>query len=116
MAYGCAVGLATATDHLLEIGVDTIHHYNLDLAAQLVRGLGDLGADFVTPSPEGLQSSIVTTRFRGHDQARVAQRLNAEGVVVSPRIGAVRFAPHLYNTTSDVDRALDRLRGILRET
>jgi cysteine desulfurase/selenocysteine lyase len=115
MAYGCAIGLARATEHLLEIGIDTIHRYNLELATQLASELDDLGADFVTPSPNELKSSIVTVRFPGQDQARVAQRLNAEGVVVSPRIGAVRFAPHLYNTVSDIDRALETLRGILRE-
>ncbi|MGB9301788.1 MAG: aminotransferase, partial [Anaerolineae bacterium] len=75
----------------------------------------NVGAQFVTPAPDRLQSSIVTARFPGQDQARVARRLNEEGVVVSPRIGAVRFAPHLYNTTEDIDRALDLLKGILAE-
>ena len=116
MAYGCAIGLGRAIEYLLEIGVDTIHRYNLELAARMVTGLAEVGADFVTPSPEDLRSSIISARFPGQDQARVAQRLNAEGVVVSPRIGAVRFAPHLYNTVSDIDRALETLRGVLKET
>ncbi len=116
MAYGCAIGLATAVEHLLEIGIDTIHRYNLELAAGLATGLADLGADFVTPGADKLRSSIVTVRFPGHDQARVARRLNEEGVVVSPRIGAVRFAPHLYNTAADIERALDMLKGVLTES
>jgi selenocysteine lyase/cysteine desulfurase len=116
MAYGCAIGLATAVEHLLEIGIDTIHRYNLELAARLATGLADLGADFVTPGADKLRSSIVTVRFPGHDQARVARRLNEEGVVVSPRIGAVRFAPHLYNTAADIERALDMLKGVLTES
>jgi len=116
MAYGCAIGLATAVEHLLEIGIDTIHRYNLELAARLAAGLADLGADFVTPGADKLRSSIVTVRFPGHDQARVARRLNEEGVVVSPRIGAVRFAPHLYNTAADIERALDMLKGVLTES
>ncbi|HJX39059.1 MAG TPA: aminotransferase class V-fold PLP-dependent enzyme, partial [Anaerolineae bacterium] len=101
---------------LLEIGIDTIHRYNLELAARLATGLADLGADFVTPGVDKLRSSIVTVRFPGHDQARVAQRLNEGGVVVSPRIGAVRFAPHLYNTAADIERALDVLKGVLTES
>jgi cysteine desulfurase/selenocysteine lyase len=115
LAYGCAIGLVEAAGHLLEIGTDVIHRYDLDLAVQLVDGLEELGADFVTPSPHDLQSSIVTARFPGQDQARIARRLNEEGVVVSPRIGAVRFAPHLYNTSEDIDRALELLRAILAE-
>jgi cysteine desulfurase/selenocysteine lyase len=116
MAYGCSIGLATAVEHLLDIGIDTIHSYNLELAATLARGLADLGADFVTPDVDKLRSSIVTVRFPGQDQARVARRLNEEGVVVSPRIGAVRFAPHLYNTAADIARALDVLKDILAES
>ncbi len=116
LAYGCTIGMMTAIEHLLEVGIEEIHRYDLALAAQLVEGLADLGADFVTPSPHQLRSPIVTARFPGQDQARVAQRLNDEGVVVSPRIGAVRFAPHLYNTAEDIDQALDCLKGILGET
>jgi cysteine desulfurase/selenocysteine lyase len=116
LAYGCAIGLVEAAQHLLEIGIDTIHRYDLDLAARLVDGLDALGAEFVTPSPDRLQSSIVTARFPGQDQSRVARRLNEEGVVVSPRIGAVRFAPHLYNTSGDIDKALEMLGQILAES
>ena len=115
LAYGCAIGMMTAIGHLLEVGIEEIHRYDLALAARLADGLVDLGAEFVTPSPDELRSSIVTARFPDQDQARVAQRLNEEGVVVSPRIGAVRFAPHLYNTAEDIDQALHSLKGILAQ-
>jgi len=113
LAYGCTIGMMTAIEHLLEIGIDQIHRYDLALAGQLAEGLAALGADFVTPAMNDLRSSIITARFPGHDEARVAQLLNEEGVVVSPRIGAVRFAPHVYNTAGDISRALDILRDIL---
>jgi selenocysteine lyase/cysteine desulfurase len=116
LGYGCVIGMMTAIEHLLGIGIEEIHHYNLALAARLAEGLADQGAEFVTPAVDDLNSSIVTATFPGEDQARVARRLNEEGVVVSPRIGAVRFAPHLYNTTKDIDQALDSLRSILAES
>ncbi len=115
MAYGCAIGLATAIEYLLGIGVDKIHTYNLALTDRLAGGLAELGAHFVSLPVDDQQTSIVTARFPGHDQARVARRLNEEGVVVSPRIGAIRFSPHLYNTTDDIDRALQTVRSVLRE-
>jgi len=115
MAYGCAIGLTMAIEYLLGIGIQRIHGYNLMLARGLVEGLANLGAQFVSPSVQHLQTSIVTARFPGHDQGRIAQRLNEEGVVVSPRIGAVRFSPHLYNTTDDIDQALKALQSILVE-
>lgn len=115
MAYGCTIGLVTATEYLLGIGIEKIHSYNLALAGRLVEGLSSLGAEFVSPDVDNLKSSIVTARFPGHDQARIAQRLNQQGVVVSPRIGAVRFSPHVYNTAGDIDRTLEILEGILKE-
>ena len=105
--------MMTAIEHLLEIGIDKIYNYNLKLAGQLVEGLASLGAEFVTPAVSDLRSSIVTARFPGRDQARVAQLLNAAGVVVSPRVGAVRFSPHVYNTEEDITRALEALWEIL---
>ncbi len=115
IAYGLTLGLAAAIEYLLGVGIEQIHSYNLALADRLVEGLADLGAHFLSPSVDSLHSSIVTVRFPGHDTARVARRLNEEGVVVSPRVGGVRISPHLYNTADDIDRALKTLRGILRE-
>jgi cysteine desulfurase/selenocysteine lyase len=115
MAYGCAIGLALATEHLLDIGIEKIHNYNLTLAGRLAEGLDELGAEFVTPSAADLKSSIVTVRFPRYDPAQIARRLNEEGVVVSPRIGAIRLSPHLYNTADDIDRALTTLKRILEE-
>ncbi len=113
IAYGCTVGLTTAIEYLLGIGIQQIHNHNLALADRLVEGLADLGAHLLSPSIENLHSSIITVRFPGHDQGRVAQRLNSEGVVVSPRIGGIRISPHLYNTADDIDQALESLRSIL---
>ncbi len=115
MAYGCAIGLALATEHLLDIGIEKIHNYNLALAGRLAEGLAELGAEFVTPSAADLKSSIVTVRFPRYDPGQIARRLNEEGVVVSPRIGAIRLSPHLYNTADDIDRALTTLKRILEE-
>ena len=38
--------------------------------------------------------------------------LRVDGVV-SPRFGATRFSPHLFNTHDDVDRALEVLARVL---
>jgi cysteine desulfurase/selenocysteine lyase len=115
IAYGGTVGLATATDYLMSVGVDQIQSHNLGLARRLSDGLASLGAQFVSPSVDNLHSSIVTVRFPGHDHVQLARRLFDERVVVSPRMGALRIAPHLYNTADDIDRALEALAGVLAE-
>jgi selenocysteine lyase/cysteine desulfurase len=45
------------------------------------------------------------------DMDGVMRRLKAAGVVCVPREGAVRLAPHAYNTREDVDRALAAIAG-----
>jgi selenocysteine lyase/cysteine desulfurase len=115
IAYGYTVGLAKAIEYLLGIGIEQIHGHNLALADRLAEGLANLGAQFVSPSPESLHSSIVTVRFPGHDQALVARRMNEAGVVVAPRMGAIRISPHLYNTIDDIDRAVKTVQSILEE-
>ena len=115
IAYGGTVGLATAIDYLLDIGIDEICSHNLTLADRLVEGLADMGAHLVSPSASKLHSSIVTVQFRGHDHVRLARRLFDHRVVVSPRMGSLRIAPHLYNTVHDIDRALETLEGVLAD-
>jgi selenocysteine lyase/cysteine desulfurase len=43
----------------------------------------------------------------------VASALADAGVIVSPRLGAVRFSFHHFNDSSDVERALAALAGIV---
>lgn len=115
IAYGGTVGLPTAIDYLLGIGIDEICSHNLALAGRLVEGLADMGGHLVSPSASNLHSSIVTVQFRGHDHVRLARRLFDDRVVVSPRMGSLPIAPHPYNTAHDIDRALEALESILAE-
>jgi selenocysteine lyase/cysteine desulfurase len=115
IAYGGTVGLATAIDYLMDISIQQIQSHNLALAHRLVDGLDNLGAQFVSPSVNSLHSSIVTVRFPGHDHVELARRLFDKRVVVSPRMGTLRIAPHLYNTPDDIDRGLEILESILVE-
>jgi len=110
MAYGCAIGLATAIDYLLGVGLETIFEWNMNLADRLISGLDHLGADVISPRSGPERTSIVAARFVGTDVDGLVHALDEAGVVASARMGALRFSPHLYNTTDDIDRALDVLR------
>ncbi len=110
MAYGCAIGLATAIDYLLAVGLETIFEWNTNLADQLISGLDHLGADVISPRSGPERTSIVAARFVGTDVDGLVHALDEAGVVASARMGALRFSPHLYNTTDDISRALEVLR------
>lgn len=87
---------------LEEIGIDAIHAHDTALAARFRAGLTGLGLE---PVPgESAIVSVPGLTHRQHDLRRAE-------VAVSIRAGYMRAAFHLYNTTADVDRALDVLAG-----
>lgn len=89
---------------LEEIGIETIHAHDTALAARFRAGLIALGHE---PVPVAGESAIVSVPGLEHRHPDLRRAL----VAVSVRAGYVRAAFHLYNSTADVDRALDVLAG-----
>lgn len=89
-----------------EIGIGTIHAHNTALAARFRAGLREIGHE---PAGTGHAdaSAIVAVAGLGDRQEALARA----GVAVAVRAGNLRAAFHLYNSTADVDRALDVLAG-----
>jgi selenocysteine lyase/cysteine desulfurase len=76
------------------VGVAQIHKHNVDLANRFRAGLG---------LPPG-NSAIVSA-----DRPGATENLTRAGVMATSRAGRVRASFHLYNTTADVDAALEAL-------
>ena len=106
MAYGTSLGAALALGYLLEVGIEAIYQHNRQISARLRAGLSEAGAEILSPESEAERCAIVAARFPAHDSAEVAKRLKAANVVVSRRQDFLRFSPHLYNGSEDVDQAL----------
>jgi selenocysteine lyase/cysteine desulfurase len=87
---------------LEEIGSPAAHAHSTALAARFRSGLTGAGYE---PVPGG--TAVVAVPRMG-DKEAVLRRAN---VAVSVRAGNLRAAFHLYNSTADVDRALDVLAG-----
>ena len=113
MNYTAALSLGAAIGYINSIGVSRIRQHNGELGQELLDGLVRLGAEVVSPPGPAARGSAVTARFPGRDGEAVAAELNASGVIVSPRVGTTRFAPHFYNSSEDIGRALSVLEGIL---
>ena len=113
MAYGCALGLAKAIEFILSLGVDAVYAHDLELRGRLAEGLKQRGAQLLSPAYDNESSPIVSARFAGFSSRRLVDALKGQGVIVSPRADFVRFSPHLYNSSDDIDRALDVLDGAL---
>jgi selenocysteine lyase/cysteine desulfurase len=106
MAYGCAPGLASSIDYLLELGVGRIFSRNKMLADLLIEGLRERNAEILSPTEDGARSSIVAARFAGTDVRILAEHLNQARIVVSARRNVLRLSPHLYNDAEDIRQAL----------
>jgi cysteine desulfurase/selenocysteine lyase len=116
MSYTAGHALGGAVEYISQLGVERILQHDLALADRLIEGLDDLGAEVLTPRVSGARAGTVTARFPGRDGEAVARELNAAKVIVSPRFGATRFAAHFFNSSADVDRALNVLEHVLRDT
>jgi len=103
-------GLSAALDLIEEIGVETIAVRIHDAVNALAGALGARG--WTVASPEPLGSGILAAVPPGGDAFRAAKTLEARGIIVAPREGAVRFSPHVYNDHGEVERIIEAARAI----
>ena len=94
-----------------ETGVDRIWAHNLELASQLVDGIDAARYEVQDRGDRAMRSSIVFLRPIDHTIGDVAEHIEAERVDVALRRGMIRVAPHFYNSTTDIDRAVAALNG-----
>jgi kynureninase len=93
-------------DILASVGMPTIRAHSLRCTARVMARADEAGLTVVTPRQEERRAGVVALRFPG--DATVAKRLVAGGFICSYR-GALRVAPHFYNTLEEVDRFMDTL-------
>lgn len=114
VAYGAGISLGAAIRYLLGFGVDKILAHSQALGDRLIEGLDGFGAELITPREHDRRAGIVSARFPGHRAEDLAGRMVKEGVHVASRLGGVRFAPHLFSNSDDIDRALEALERALK--
>jgi selenocysteine lyase/cysteine desulfurase len=100
------VALGAALDLLHEVGAERIERRLMEITGELAAGLRGQGAEILGPWGDAQRSGIVVFRPRHGDPAALAAALNARGIVVRPRGGGVRVAPHFYNNRDDIERLL----------
>ena len=113
MAYGTAFGATVATNHLLDLTIERIADHNRQLAARLSEGLRELGAELLGPGDPAQRSATVAARFPGKDVADFARTLKQADVIASLRRDFIRFSPHLYNSSDDIEQALSAIKAAL---
>jgi len=105
------LGLARSIEIFLEMGVDAVREHISSVQEPLlewIKARPDVRS--ITPFDAEHRAGIVS--FAPVEPEATAAALTEEGVVCSARGGAIRLAPHYYNTAEEMERVvqiLDRL-------
>lgn len=111
-----SIYIARAGMEMLEsIGLDAIGAWNRVLAGRLAEGGAARGLELYGPADPARRAPTTAFRVPGDSHA-VEEAMRLRGVIASARGPVVRLAPHFFNTTDDIDTALDTLADILAHT
>ena len=94
-----AVG--AALDYFSQIGPEKIEKRVLELSGFAVQGLKKAGFEVLTPEEPENRAGIVI--FKSKNPEKLRSRLLAEKIYLSVRGGALRIAPHFYNSFEDLE-------------
>jgi selenocysteine lyase/cysteine desulfurase len=109
------LGLITAMELALEIGVENIAAELARKRVWLVPALQSKGFSVLNPEPKPENVGGITSFFQpGKDLAPLHQKLAEAGVIASLRTDRkgqnyLRFSPHFYNTDAELHRVLELL-------
>jgi cysteine desulfurase/selenocysteine lyase len=97
-------GMNASLELFMELTPAAVSAHITGLADEIVRWSGAHGVGLLTPAEPERRAGTVSLTPK--DGARVSERLRAAGVTHSFREGAIRLAPHIYNSIDDVRSAL----------
>jgi selenocysteine lyase/cysteine desulfurase len=102
--------LEASLEFLLRVGVETVWQHNRRLVSELIARLPRDRCVLASPADPDQRGPYVCITARCPEAtSALYERLREADVVVSLRSGALRIAPHLYNSERDIDRLLSVL-------
>jgi selenocysteine lyase/cysteine desulfurase len=102
LPYQDVAGFVASAGMLLDIGIAAIRDHLMEIRAPLIEWAGRRGIRVSSPIDPVHGSGIVCLDFP--DATRGYVVLRRAGIVSSLREGSIRLAPHLYNTSEDLQR------------
>jgi selenocysteine lyase/cysteine desulfurase len=97
---------------LKEFGFDTIEEKIIENSVYFISRLKTLGiTPFLADQDKRFLSGIIS--FKHPDADKIFHELLARDIIGALREGIIRFAPHFYNTTEDIDFVIKALQEIL---
>ena len=98
---------AAAVEYLLGVGIESIAEHDQRLVQRVLDGLDPMKFDVLSPREPPRRSTLVFISHKERDRNQwLYEHLRDNKIDVASRRGMLRLAPHLHNTTDDMDRAL----------
>jgi selenocysteine lyase/cysteine desulfurase len=103
-------GLEQSLKLLYETGAETIADYLEELSDYLCELLAGKNYEIVSSRAKSEKSQIVCIKNTdGLTPNEIAERLQNENIIVSPRGERVRIAPHFFNNREDIEKLIEAL-------
>ncbi len=107
------VGLGAAIELFLQIGVDRIESYLIELGDYLCESISDRlkdrGYRVDSSRREGEKSAVICISHEKYSAQQLYHLLTDCRIITTPRLGRLRVSPHFYNTREEIDRLIDAL-------
>lgn len=98
-------GLSESIKELLAYGIVKIEEKIKSINSMLLNGLKNKNFEILTP--EDRIAGIVTGRHEGKSSFDVFNKLKENNIIISLRNDALRFSPHFYNTSKEIEKVLE---------
>jgi selenocysteine lyase/cysteine desulfurase len=98
------VGLRASTGLLIEAGIKNIEKHLMTLGDRLIEGMINCGYNYIGAQGTFERSGIYS--FTGPDINGLLEHLKKNNVHLSTRNEVLRFAPHFYNTSEEMDQVI----------
>ena len=103
-------GLEQSAKLLFDTGAERIESYLAELTDYLCELLAGKNYEIVSSRTNGEKSQIVSIKNNdGLTSVEIANHLQKENIIVSPRGDRVRIAPHFFNNREDIERLAENL-------
>lgn len=103
-------GLEQSLGILNEAGAGNIQQYLEELTDYLCKLLQDKDYEIVSSREAGEKSQIVCIKPKENQNSNnLAETLEKEKIIVSPRGERIRIAPHVFNNRADIERLMEFL-------
>lgn len=95
-----------------EIGFAKVKQRIFELSAYLATGLRNLGYSLLCDKFPQTKTGIIAFSKDGIASEDILQKLKAKQIIGALRLGNIRLAPHIYNSTDQIDKVIDVLKSV----